>query len=107
MVNPGKRTCRTNERQRKQMTVEQSTDASLTPTPLTWKTINWSSVRQEVRRLQIRIAKAIQAGQHRKAHALQWVLTHSGPATLLAVHQGTTNRGAHTPGVDNVRRRND
>jgi len=89
------------------MTVEQSTDASLTPTPLTWKTINWSSVRQEVRRLQMRIAKAIQAGQHRKAQALQWVLTHSGSAKLLAVHRVTTNRGAHTPGVDNVRWRTD
>src|SRR5881396_56368 len=78
------------------------TDASFTPPPLTWKTIDWSHVRQEVRRLQMRIAKATQAGQHRRAQALQWVLTHSRTAKLLAVHRVTTNRGAKTPGVDNL-----
>jgi RNA-directed DNA polymerase len=85
------------------MTVEPSTDASCTPPPWTWDTIPWPRVRQEVRRLQMRIAKATQAGHWRKAHALQWVLTHSRMAKLLAVHRVTTNRGAHTPGVDNVR----
>jgi len=55
----------------------------------------------------MRIAKATQAGQHRKAQALQWVLTHSRSAKLLAVHRVTTNRGAKTPGVDNVRWRTD
>jgi RNA-directed DNA polymerase len=89
------------------MTVELSTDASITSAPLTWKTIDWSRVRQQVRRLQMRIAKATQAGRHRKAQALQWLLTHSRSAKLLAVHRVTTNRGAKTPGVDNVRWRND
>jgi RNA-directed DNA polymerase len=89
------------------MTVEGSTDASSTPLPLTWKTIDWPRVRQEVRRLQMRIAQATQAGQRRKAQALQWVLTHSRSAKLLAVHRVTTNRGAKTPGVDNVRWRTD
>jgi RNA-directed DNA polymerase len=84
------------------MTVEQSTDASFTPPPLTWKAIDWPRIRQGVRRLQMRIAKATQAGQHRKAQALQWVLTHSRSAKLLAVQRVTTNRGAKTPGVDNV-----
>jgi len=84
------------------MTVEPSTDASFTSEPITWETIKWSQVRQEVRRLQMRIAKATQAGQHRKAKALQWVLTHSRSAKLLAVHQVTTNPGAKTPGIDNV-----
>jgi RNA-directed DNA polymerase len=55
----------------------------------------------------MRIAKATQAGQHRKAQALQWVLTHSRSAKLLAVHRVTTNRGAKTPGVDNVLWRTD
>lgn len=50
----------------------------------------------------MRIAKAKQAGKHRKAQALQWLLTHSRAAKLLAVHRVTTNRGARTPGVDNV-----
>ena len=51
----------------------------------------------------MRSAKATQAGKHGKAQALQWLLTHSRSAKLLAVHKVTTNRGAHTPGVDNVR----
>ena len=84
------------------MTVEQSTDASPASPPLTWKSIDWSRVRQEVRRLQMRIAKATQAGQYRKVQALQWVLTHSRTAKFLAVHRVTTNRGAKTPGVDNI-----
>jgi RNA-directed DNA polymerase len=84
------------------MTVEGSTDASIPSPPLTWQVIDWPRVRQEVRRLQMRIAKATQAGQHRKAQALQWVLTHSRSAKLLAVYRVTTNRGAKTPGVDNV-----
>jgi len=50
----------------------------------------------------MRIAKATQAGKHRKAQALQWLLTHSRWAKLLAVHRVTTNRGAKTPGVDKV-----
>ena len=50
----------------------------------------------------MRIAKATQAGRHRKAQALQWLLTHSKVAKLLAVYRVTTNRGAKTPGVDNV-----
>jgi len=89
------------------MTVERSTDASSPPPPLTWQTIDWPRVRQEVRRLQMRIAKATQAGHWCKVRALQWVLTHSRSAKLWAVHRVTTNRGAHTPGVDNVRWRTD
>lgn len=84
------------------MTAEQSADASLTTPPPTWASIDWPKIRQEVRRLQERIAKATQAGKHRKAQALQWLLTHSRSAKLLAVHRVTTNRGAKTPGVDNV-----
>jgi RNA-directed DNA polymerase len=47
----------------------------------------------------MRIAKATQAGQRRKAQALQWVLTHSRSAKLLAVHRVTTNRGAKRHGI--------
>lgn len=78
------------------------TDASHTKSPNNWKTIDWPSIRQQVRRLQMRIAEATQAGRHRKAQALQWLLTHSKAARLLAVYRVTTNRGAKTPGVDNV-----
>src|SRR5512136_279175 len=84
------------------MTVGRPTDASLTALPRNWKAIDWPQVRQVVRRLQMRIAKATQAGRQRKAQALQWLLTHSRAAKLLAVHRVTTNRGAKTPSVDSV-----
>ncbi len=90
----------------KQMTVEQSTDASF-DRPTDWKSIDWTAIEKLVRRLQVRIAKAVQASKHRRAKALQWLLTHSWAAKLLAVRRVTTNRGAKTPGVDNVRWRTD
>jgi RNA-directed DNA polymerase len=50
----------------------------------------------------MRIAKAIQNGRQGKAKALQWLLTHSRYAKLLAVRRVTQNRGRKTPGVDKV-----
>src|SRR5437762_115040 len=79
----------------------QSTDASFDRLK-DWDSIDWSTAQKLVRRLQVRIAKAIQAGKHRTVKALQWLLTHSRSAKLLAVRRVTTNRGAKTPGVDNV-----
>jgi RNA-directed DNA polymerase len=72
-----------------------------------WQATHWPRVRRTVRRLQLRIAKAIRAGQHGKARALSWLLTHSRSARLLAVKRVTENKGAKTPGVDNVRWRTD
>jgi len=85
----------------KQMTVPLGTDASFNP-PGNWKALHWRAIEQQVRRLQVRIAKAIKNGDRRKASALQWLLTHSRAAKLWAVRRVTTNRGAKTPGVDNV-----
>jgi RNA-directed DNA polymerase len=68
-----------------------------------WKSINWKQVKQEVKSLQLRIAKAIKEGKHNKAKALQWLLTHSFAAKLLAVKRVTENSGKRTPGVDGVR----
>jgi RNA-directed DNA polymerase len=48
----------------------------------------------------MRIAKAIKEKHYGKARALQWILTHSHSAKLLAVQRVTTNKGARTPGVD-------
>jgi RNA-directed DNA polymerase len=83
------------------MTAPPGADASFTQ-PKDWKTIHWMAIRQQVRRLQVRIAKAVKNGNRRRALALQWLLTHSRAARLLAVRRVTTNRGAKTPGVDNV-----
>src|SRR5512139_1529450 len=92
---------RTNAKKEKQMTAPPGADASFTQ-PKDWRQIPWKSLRQQVRRLQMRIAKAVKDGNRRKALALQWLLTHSRAARLLAVWRVTTNRGAKTPGVDNV-----
>lgn len=72
------------------------------PSGVTWNGINWAEVQRQVRRLQIRIVKAVQAGRHNKAKALQWLLTHSFSGKALAVKRVTENKGKNTPGVDNV-----
>jgi len=69
---------------------------------LTWKTINWNHVSAQVKRLQMRIAKAIREKSYGKAKALQWLLTHSFSAKLLVVRQVTQSLGAKTPGVDGI-----
>ncbi len=69
---------------------------------LDWKTMNWDDVEAHVRRLQMRIAEAFRQGKHGKVKALQWILTHSFYAKLLAVKRVVHNDGAKTPGVDNV-----
>jgi RNA-directed DNA polymerase len=56
----------------------------------------------KVKRLQMRIVKAQKQNRHNKVRALQWVLTHSYSAKVLAVHRVTTNKGKNTPGVDGV-----
>ena len=77
-----------------------TTGASLTSA--SWQAINWQAVKAHVRRLQLRIAKATRESRHGKAQALQWILTHSFYAKLLAVKRVVQNRGGKTPGVDNV-----
>jgi len=65
-----------------------------------WNSIDWNATESHVRRLQIRIAKAVREGRWGKVKALQRLLTHSHSAKLLAVKRVTQNRGRHTPGVD-------
>lgn len=74
------------------------TDAS--STALTWDAIDWRTVEKHVQRLQMRIAKAAREGRWGKVKALQWLLTHSFYAKLLAVRRVVRNRGRHTAGVD-------
>ena len=73
--------------------------------PLTyvkWYDIDWDIIETQVKQMQMRIAKAIRRGEHRRAKSLQWLLTHSYYAKLLAVRRVTQNRGCKTPGVDKV-----
>ncbi len=78
--------------------------ARLTGAPSTsgndWKAIDWQKARREVRRLQIRIAKAVREGRHGRVKALQWLLTRSFSGKALAVKRVVSNRGRKTPGVD-------
>lgn len=67
-----------------------------------WKAIKWQKAQKQVRRLQMRIAKATREGHHGKAKALQWILTHSFYTKCLAVERVVSNKGGRTPGVDNV-----
>lgn len=67
-----------------------------------WKVIDWKKVENQVKRLQLRIAKAIKLGRYAKAKTLQWLLSHSFFAKLLAIKRVTQNAGKRTPGVDGV-----
>ncbi|KAE8753379.1 group II intron reverse transcriptase/maturase [Paraburkholderia madseniana] len=72
------------------------------PSGVTWDGINWADVQRQVRRLQSRMVKAVQAGHHNRVKALQWLLTHSFSGRALAVKRVTENKGRNTPGVDKV-----
>jgi len=65
-----------------------------------WHSIDWGQAHQIVRRLQVRIAKAVSEGRWNKAKALQWLLTHSFYGKAVAVKRVTENRGKNTSGVD-------
>jgi len=67
-----------------------------------WSCIDWNYARRQVRRLQMRIAKAVKEDKWNKVKALQYLLTRSFYAKLLAVKRVTTNKGKNTPGVDGV-----
>lgn len=79
------------------------TDCALEAGYSDWNSINWKKVGSSVRSLQLRIAKATREGKTGRVKALQWMLTHSFDAKLLAVKRVTENKGKRTPGVDNIR----
>jgi RNA-directed DNA polymerase len=82
------------------MTVSTTVDADAVSTLPAWHSIDWAKCNEEVRKLQVRIAKATREGNRRKVKALQWLLTHSFSAKALAVQRVTENQGKKTPGVD-------
>jgi RNA-directed DNA polymerase len=67
-----------------------------------WEAINWRTIEQQVKRLQMRIAKATRERRWGKVKSLQWLLTHAFSAKLLAVRRVTRNSGRKTPGVDGI-----
>ncbi|BAC08671.1 tlr1118 [Thermosynechococcus vestitus BP-1] len=84
------------------MTVDQTTGAVTNQTEISWHSINWAKANREVKRLQVRIAKAVKEGRWGKVKALQWLLTHSFYGKALAVKRVTDNSGSKTPGVDGI-----
>lgn len=67
-----------------------------------WHAIDWPAVHHNIRRLQIRIVKATQAGKWNKVKTRQHLLTHSFSGRALAVRRVTENHGKKTSGVDKV-----
>ena len=67
-----------------------------------WCSTDWTAIEKRVKRLQMRIAKATREGRYGKVKALQWLITHSHDAKILAVKRVVENRGGKTPGVDNI-----
>ncbi len=65
-----------------------------------WHQINWTSVHEQVRGLQVRIAKATQQRDWRRVKALQRFLVQSFNGRCMAVKRVTENVGRRTPGVD-------
>lgn len=65
-----------------------------------WNSINWKAVYKRINKLQTRITKATRRGNRNLAKKLQYLLTSSFDAKLLAVRKVTSNKGKRTSGVD-------
>ncbi|HLX54447.1 MAG TPA: group II intron reverse transcriptase/maturase [Aquella sp.] len=77
-------------------------NANALPANASWNTLNWELIDAQVKQLQMRIAKAMREGKYRKVNSLQWILTHSYYAKLLAIRRVTQNKGSKTSGVDKI-----
>ncbi len=66
-----------------------------------WKNTPWKKFRRNLFRLQVRVYKAIRAGDKRKAKSLQKLILKSYAARTLAIRQVTQlNAGKKTAGID-------
>ena len=65
-----------------------------------WESIDWNKAKDYVKKLQMRIVKAVKDGRHNKVKSLQHLLTNSFYAKALAVKRVTENDGKKTAGVD-------
>jgi len=87
----------------KQMTAVNIILTGAPSTPYTiWETMNWGQIGKQVQRLQFRIAKAVREKRYGKVKSLQWLLTNSFTAKLLAIRRVTQSPGSKTPGIDGV-----
>jgi len=67
-----------------------------------WKTIDWNQTRTQVNRLQTRIAKATREEKWNLVKRLQYLLTHSYFAKILAIRKVTQNTCIRPPKSDPV-----
>jgi len=68
-----------------------------------WHSVDWRTANRLVRNLRQRIFRASQAGDLKKAHALQKLMLRSYSNTLLSVRRVTqVNKGKNTAGVDKL-----
>src|SRR5581483_5005656 len=68
-----------------------------------WQCVDWRKAHRLVRNLRQRIFRASQAGDLKRAHALQKLMLRSYANTLLSVRQVTqVNHGKNTAGVDKL-----
>ncbi|KAB8333863.1 reverse transcriptase [Scytonema tolypothrichoides VB-61278] len=66
-----------------------------------WSKLPWKKFRRNLFRLQVRLFKAVKAGDMRKARSLQKLILKSKAARLLAIRQVTQlNAGKKTAGMD-------
>jgi RNA-directed DNA polymerase len=65
-----------------------------------WNNIDWKKVEKHVNRLQARIAKAVREGKWNLVKRLQYLLTQSHYAKLLAIKKVNQNKGKRTAGID-------
>ena len=82
------------------MTLKAKAKSGAPSTGISWDTIEWHKQEDQVHRLQMRIAKAVREGRYSKVKSLQWLLTHSFSAKLVAVKRVVQNKGSKTSGVD-------
>ena len=84
------------------MTAVTTLTGALSDRPTAGHAINGYAVHRQVRRLQARMVKAVQAKRWGKGQAWQQLLPHSFSGKALAVKRVTTNDGSTTPGVDGM-----
>jgi RNA-directed DNA polymerase len=79
-----------------------SQDKKLTDAQLSqiWKNFNWHQIEKGVNKLQTRITKAVLQNKWNLVKRLQYLMTHSYFAKLLAVRRVTRNKGKRTSGID-------
>lgn len=65
-----------------------------------WNKIDWNKAQKHVNRLQVRITKAVKEGKWNLVKRLQYLITHSYYARLLATKNVSQNKGKRTAGID-------